>query len=527
MKPIIATASRVSATTSETRVWRRLLFAVIFATLAILVSYVFLISAGRFTTFPTHTISKAANVADYLDQQANGFLQGHLSLPREPAPELLAAPNPYDPKLISYWYWDAVYYKGKYFLLWGPVPALWIAAIKSVFGVRWIPDQVPVFFFACMLVVFTAAVLVVFLRKRQPASPVWPVVVGLFALAWSGPIPYMLGSAAAYEAAILAAQAWLVTALFLGLMALDASARGRLILASGAGLALGLACASRLSVMPAAALFACALTLALIKQATTKAAGGTLVPMVATGTPLMTVLALLGLFNYLRFDSPLETGMRYLLSIATPGGRFHLRYLPADVYSYFVRPPTFLRHFPFLAINEQAANVLPRWLTVPFGYYFERMAGLLFVTPFCAFAVLILPTMARAVAKTLMPARSPHTRDDDSDRTLALLLTGLFSLAFVAPLPLFFFYASAMRYLADGFVGVALLSTLGFATAIDRTSHRRRLQGCIAAIGILLVVFGAASSLLLWTKSYDNFLEKHNLELYRQLETFFDHLFGL
>src|SRR5215468_6099628 len=500
MRLIAATVIPISATTSEGRVWRRRLLAIIFVTLATWVGYIFLISAGSFTTFPTHTISKAANVADYLDQQANGFLQWRLSLPREPAPELLAAPNPYDPKLISYWYWDAVYYKGKYFLYWGPVPAVWIAVIKSIFGIRWIPDQFPVLFFACMLVGFTAAVLVAFLRRCQPAFPVWPLVVGLLALSWSGPIPFMLGRAAAYEAAILAAQAWLVAALFLGLMALDASSRARLILASAAGLALGLACASRLSVLPAAALFACALTLALIKQATAKTVAGILAPVVALGTPFMTILALLGLFNYLRFDSPLETGVRYQLGIVAPGGYFHLRYLLANVYSYFVRPPTFLRHFPFLAINEQAANVLPRWLTVPFGYYFERTAGLLFVTPFCVFAVLLLPTMARAVAKTLMPATC--ARDNDSDRTLALLLTGLFSLAFVAPLPLLFFFASTMRYLADGFVGAALLSTLGFATAIERTSHRRLLQVCIAAIGILLVVFGAASSLLLWTKSF-------------------------
>src|SRR5215472_14048347 len=522
MRLIAATVIPISATTSEGRVWRRRLLAIIFVTLATWVGYVFLISAGCFTTFPTHTISKAANVADYLDQQANGFLQGHLSLPREPAPELLAAPNPYDPKLVSYWYWDATYYKGKYFLYWGPVPALWVAAVKSVFGIYWIPDQVPVFFFACLLVCFTAAILLVFMRKHRQTFPFWPLIVGLSAWAWSGPIPLILGRAAAYEAAVLSAQAWLVAGLFLALLALDATARVRLMLASCAGLALGLACASRLSVLPAAALIGGAATLALIKQTNTKTVAGILAPMVALGTPLITILGLLGLFNYLRFDSPLETGFRYQFSIIRPGGAFHLRYLLVNVYSYFLRPPAFSSHFPFLEVNSQTANVLPRWLTAPFGYYFEPIVGVAFVMPFCVFAVLLFPAMSRAVTKILLPTGLTRTTDKDHDPALTLLLSGLFSLAFVAPLPLLFYFTSTMRFLGDGLAGTALLSTLGFATAIERASHRRRLRVFVAASGIFLVVFGTASSLLVWTKNV-NFLEKHNPKLYQQLETFFDH----
>src|SRR5262249_5931683 len=160
----------------------------------------------------------------------------------EPAPELLAAPNPRDPKLISYWYWDAVYYKGKYFIYWGPVPALFIAAVKSTFGIRWIPDQFAVLFFACMLVGAAAALLYAFFRRHRPGSPFWPALLGLFALAWSGPIPTMLGHPTVYEASILSAQAWLVVSLFCALQALDASPRNRLLLAFGAGLSLGLAC---------------------------------------------------------------------------------------------------------------------------------------------------------------------------------------------------------------------------------------------------------------------------------------------
>src|SRR5271170_3296922 len=56
---------------------------------------------------------------------ADGFLHGQLSLPARPDPRLLVLTNPYDPKAnAGLRLDDAVLFNGKYYIYWGPVPAL-------------------------------------------------------------------------------------------------------------------------------------------------------------------------------------------------------------------------------------------------------------------------------------------------------------------------------------------------------------------------------------------------------------------
>ena len=60
---------------------------------------------------------------------AKGYLSGHLSLSILPAPELLALPDPYDPIANARLrIWDATLFKGRYYLYFGPTPALLLFA---------------------------------------------------------------------------------------------------------------------------------------------------------------------------------------------------------------------------------------------------------------------------------------------------------------------------------------------------------------------------------------------------------------
>src|SRR5829696_3147634 len=65
------------------------------------------------------------HVGSYYDWLARGFLQGQLHLPLAPSPELLALPDPYDPRQnANYRLHDVSLYNGRYYLYWGPLPAL-------------------------------------------------------------------------------------------------------------------------------------------------------------------------------------------------------------------------------------------------------------------------------------------------------------------------------------------------------------------------------------------------------------------
>jgi len=55
----------------------------------------------------------------------DGFLKGQTSLSVEPAPELLRLRDPYDPARNGPWrLWDASLYRGRFYLYFGPTPAL-------------------------------------------------------------------------------------------------------------------------------------------------------------------------------------------------------------------------------------------------------------------------------------------------------------------------------------------------------------------------------------------------------------------
>jgi hypothetical protein len=57
--------------------------------LLVIIIYIWLMSAGLWTTWPSTT--------NYYDQLATAFQHGHPALEIEPDPALLALSNPYDP----------------------------------------------------------------------------------------------------------------------------------------------------------------------------------------------------------------------------------------------------------------------------------------------------------------------------------------------------------------------------------------------------------------------------------------------
>ena len=62
---------------------------------------------------------------DYYNLLVDGFRHGHLYLPVKPEPELLALENPYDPVAnAAYRLLDPSLYNGRYYLYFGPVPAV-------------------------------------------------------------------------------------------------------------------------------------------------------------------------------------------------------------------------------------------------------------------------------------------------------------------------------------------------------------------------------------------------------------------
>jgi len=156
---------------------------------------------GRFTIF-----SPVTN--DYVDL-GEAFLHGQLSLLKKPDPRLVALPNPYDSKQRNpIFNTDLSYYKGNFYLYWGPVPAIIYAITEWIFPSR-PPDQL-----AALLSYFGLALILLGLlyqvRKRYyPNAP--GISIPFFIMAALVNIPYLfiLGRTQDYETSIIAGQLFL------------------------------------------------------------------------------------------------------------------------------------------------------------------------------------------------------------------------------------------------------------------------------------------------------------------------------
>jgi hypothetical protein len=432
-----------------------------------------------------------AQETSFTDQLASAFLRGQTFLEVIPAPMLARAADPFDPQLRSLWYWDAALYQGRYYVYWGPAPALFLAAFKQVSGVQGIPDRYPLLAFSLLLTLAGSGLLAV-LSARFPSRPLLPAALGSAVLAFGSPGPFLLGHPHVYELAITAAQAFLLFGLLFA--ALGQAARGgrRTLYDLACAACWTLAVASRQTVV-----FAVVALWLLTCFWWVRSSGRLPIARVLVfATPALLGMLLLGAYNQVRFGSPLETGHRYQLGHPVTIGPEHV---PANLYSYLLRPPRRLERFPFAIARWQGRPPFPAWLPVSESYFYrEPVAGLLYTSPFYLFAAFALLFGIRrwSVQSGLILATLP----------------------FAVPI---FYFASTMRYLADVTPGLTLLSALGLCQLTGRLGGRAWARRGLLAAATLTAGYTAGIGLLLGTVSYFGFLPHANPQLWQRLERLF------
>ncbi len=445
----------------------------------------------------------------YHDLQADGFLHGHLSLPIQPDPHLLSAKNPYDYSNVNYWWLDASYFRGKYYIYWGPVPALGDAAVKWLLGIRRsLGDQYVGFFFQC-LTLWCGALLVERVVTRLFSSRARGLIVlGVLVFALAHPSPHGVATLSTYHTAIIAAQAWLCFGLIFAFDAVwHAGDNGpgwwRFALAGfGWALALG----SRVSVLLAIALLIPLTALAeawpsrtpVRRFITSSLLLGA--PVAAAGIGLLT-------FNKLRFDNWFEFGSKIQLS-AYPIA-FSAVYIPANLWSYALRPWKLSCEFPYLdqVWNMGWGAAFPRWFPMPPGRYdvIEPVVGWLIAVPFTwliPFAFVFAPRKWRGAGRR--------------DRTYLFCVFAFGVLASMTGIITLLIYGATMRYLGDVSSGLVLLGVLGAgALRFHRWGEAapRAVSGVVTALAVVSMGIG----LLLGYQGYNRHFHSFNPKLDREI----------
>ena len=475
---------------------RRRLLALAATALAVELIYVFVISAGQFTHWPL--------VTSYVNDLAEGFRQGHLHLATEPPAALLATPNPFDPANASYWLWDTSLYHGHYYLYWGPVPALLLAAFKVLFRVSSVVgDQVVVFALSTLQLAAGTLFLERAARRLFPGVPLILEVAAIGVVGLANPTLYNLARPAIYETAIVGGQAFLLLGL---LFAFDAVCEPRLrtrgLIAASLSWAAAVGCRTSLGPAVAVMIGLTLLSLALPKEGRWRNLGQATLRL---GVPALLGLFLLLSYNRLRFDAWLEFGRRLQLSWIDM--RAEPAFVAPNLYAYLRRPAVWSCRFPYAyAIIDMGLRAFPPRSLLPPGYFvYEQVAGLLPTFPWCWLGLPAVVLAARSIWQTR--ALSPF-----SWAVTTIALGGMAALA-----PLLVLSTATNRYLGDLVGLVALLGALGAFAAVEAWRARPLARRLTIAAAVLLAAGSAGTGFALGIKGQYTHFQSNNRPLYDKL----------
>jgi hypothetical protein len=276
---------------------RRDIAAAIASAIVVFVFYVWLVSGGQWTSWPTYS--------DYYQRLADAFRHGQTYLLEQPHPALLAMPDPYDPvanRALALH--DASLFRCRYYLYWGPVPAVLVAVANVITCGARIPDQLLVFTFCCGTVLAAAVLLTRIRRRHFPTTPPWTTALGVLAVGLASPTPFNLSRPMVYEASIHAAQCFIVAGVLFATVALGDERRRRWAIFAAAA-CLALATGSRASMSLAVVGVAGCVAWKLRRN---------VLDVSVLALPLVSAAVALGAYNHARFGSPFEPGIRYQLA---------------------------------------------------------------------------------------------------------------------------------------------------------------------------------------------------------------------
>lgn len=436
---------------------------------------------------------------DLYNRLADGFLAGRTSFLEEPPPELAALANPYDPAANAPYakYHDVTYYRGRYYLYFGPTPVLVLLAPWKLITGTSLPHNLAVVVFAWGSALL-GVVLVRQLRDRFfPQLPGWMFAGAALAVVFGNLLPVLLRRPLHYELAIASAGFFGLLAL-IGLLRTEGDRRPLLWLA-GSGLALGLAVGARpnyaFAAMAVMGFLGWMWWRALPETGLSDRIRRWLRPGLAIGLPFAVLMFALMAYNFARFGSVAEFGTSYMLAGSNQQGvsQFSLRYVPINLYYHLLAPGHLGAYFPFVLVTG-----FPPF-TPATGYAGqENMYGVLVTLP----VLWALFPLWRAL-KSGAPARPWLTWA----RGAGVLVIGNLAL-------LLMLMGGANRYQLDYVPGLTVLAVLG-CWQLDATLAGWR-RGLLRGAWLLGLAVTVGFNLLV-SLQHNELLKYHNPATYAKL----------
>ncbi len=445
----------------------------------------------------------------YYNLLSDAFLSGRTSLLIEPKKELLELSDPYDPKLnYPYRLHDASLYKGKYYLYFGPTPALALFIPFRLIAGYHLPENFAVAMFCFGGLVWSILTLNFLRRMYASNTPFWMRFLAITCLSLSTAAPYLLRRPLFYEVAISSAYFFFSGALYF-LVSARLDATPRLWRCALGSLFLGLATGSRPHFV-----FTAVLPLLLwIKSVRNHNESGRrdhLRSFVCLFMPFMLCIALLGLYNYARFGSFTEFGVTYVLMGAHPSARkvFEFAKLLPGLYFFFLCPSRINLDFPFFHLDIYNSPY-SLGLGLPIKFWLPaQVAGVLLNIPFIIIVFLLTPFYLRNLR-----SGQPH---------VGLMVASFVLLAFTLALSISGGTGGfSMRYVIE-FVPLLLLAALLLwfllHKQLDGQPRRRRL---LHSFCIVAIIYGSLFNLAISLTGVHDQMRVKNPQAYHAIEKVF------
>jgi len=473
--------------------------------------YVWIFTAGRVDKWPTGK--------NYYGLLAEAFQYGQLHLLMQPPATLLSLPNPYDyhqRENLDY-LWDVSLYQGKYYLYWGPVPAV-IGLIIRVFTYHSVSDSELTLFFVVLTSFWGIAALFQFSRDFDfPGWLFWGAALGL---ALNVPALWLLTRPLIYEASIAGGQAFGMAGSFFSYRIFRSKNVGHLDIIL-TGLLLGLAAGSRTSLLISGVVLGVILVGYLLRNYSYPSCQ-LFSRLLALVLPLGGIFFALLAYNYARFGSIVETGHRYQLTgpALPPDYKdvISLAYALPNFFTYIFRLPALQNQFPFITIPWVKETMWPGFIHLPVHYYTERTAGILFIVPLLGFsAILLLSWVWRWLNGDVRFELVVNSRQ------FLLRWWGVYLLCYVSipAIVLLLFISSSLRYLFDITPSLILLSALFVGSQYGKLATTPFHAGFLRAGWITMAILSAISSVFVGISGYSHHFAEINPVLYQQLASWF------
>lgn len=416
---------------------------------------------------------------DLYAKLGQAFLQGHTYLNKTPPAGLATLSDPYDPAQNARYIWqDVSYFNHKFYVYFGPTPALVWAGIYKLTGLYLQDGAV-----GGMLAGMGMMALIILLYRVSIRQQIFHEIGFAFvalSVAFGTHILFILGRPLFYETAIAGAFCFSsLGALFLWFFL---EKRNHLWLGI-ASLCLGAAVASRI-IHGANGLL---LVAAVIYVAYNSKDKKSLYKTLAACLPYAICLGAVGIYNYVRFGNPFDIGWRYVLT--TLGNMHAPDFNPmrpdtflVNSYVYLIKPLIFSGSWEFPFYTRTSLSV-PWNHSLP--WYQEMTLGLWTNSPFALFYPLFLCHLN--AVKTWLP----------QTRTLTY---GLIAYNLVIFIFLLFYFFLTQRFLVDFAPMMMALGGLYYLHLLKTLPHRQTL---LLVVGGLLAAYSVFTSVTVGYCGYE------------------------